>query len=375
MYESFYGLTAKPFQIIPDPRFYFGSKQHRKAKAYLEYGLSHQEGFIVVTGEIGAGKTTLLRGLLASVDRERLCVAQLVTTQLNPQETLHMIAAGFGLQVTGRSKAEMLTTLEAFFLRRASERKRCLLVVDEAQNLGAPALEELRMLSNFQIDQHSLLQGFLVGQPELRETMRRPQMEQLRQRVTAACHIDLLDLEDTRLYIEHRLRCAGATDRPSFEPDCFEAVYRGSGGVPRRINLLCDRLLLQGYLTGTFHFTASDVDEVARELDAETRGVGLVHHEPPVEALPEAEATEQAIPWLNGQRFTVGERIERSLLRMERLSLRTLSLLQRMTGEVADRAGQLEHVPEDSHSDGPSPGVVTAPAAPAASAGDRQRHP
>jgi len=371
MYESFYGLSAKPFQIIPDPRFYFGSKQHRKAKAYLEYGLSHQEGFIVVTGEIGAGKTTLLRGLLANIDRERLCVAQLVTTQLNPHETLHMIAAGFGLQVTGCSKAEMLTALEAFFLRRASEHKRCLLVVDEAQNLGAPALEELRMLSNFQIDQHSLLQGFLVGQPELRETMRRPQMEQLRQRVTAACHIDLLDLEDTRLYIEHRLRCAGATDRPSFEPDCFEAVYRGSGGVPRRINLLCDRLLLQGYLTGTYHFTASDVDEVARELDAETRGVGLVHHEPPVESLAEAEATDQAVPWLTGQRFTVGERIERSLLRMERLNLRTLSLLQRMV-EVAARPGHLEHVPDDSHRDGPSPGGV---AAPAASSGDRQRHP
>jgi putative secretion ATPase (PEP-CTERM system associated) len=370
MYESFYGLSAKPFQIIPDPRFYFGSKQHRKAKAYLEYGLSHQEGFIVVTGEIGAGKTTLLRGLLASVDRERLCVAHLVTTQLNPQETLHMIAAGFGLQMTGRSKAEMLTALEAFFLRRASEHKRCLLVVDEAQNLSAPALEELRMLSNFQLDQHSLLQGFLVGQPELRQTMRRPEMEQLRQRVTAACHIDLLDLEDTRLYIEHRLRCAGATDRPSFETECFEALFKGSGGVPRRINLLCDRLLLQGYLTGTHRFTASDVDEVARELDAETRGVGVVHCEAPVDPPPEGEATDHAVPWLSGQRLTVAERIERSLLRMERLSLRTLSLLQRMTGEMADRPGHLEHTPDDSHRDGPS---AEAMAARAASAGNPQR--
>lgn len=333
MYESFYGLSAKPFQINPDPRFYFGSKQHRKAKAYLEYGLFHQEGFIVVTGEIGAGKTTLLRGLLNSVDRERLCIAQLVTTQLDPGETLQMIAAGFGLQMLGRSKAEVLTALEAYFLRRAGEHKRCVLIVDEAQNLCASALEELRMLSNFQLDQQALLQAFLVGQPELRDTMRRPDMEQLRQRVTAACHIDLLDLEDTRLYIEHRLHCAGASDRPSFDPPCFDALFQSSGGVPRRINLLCDRLLLRGYLMGSHHFTSEDVREVARELEAETCGVGLPETPSSSGSDEDGIAGEHAVPWLTGQRFSGVERIERSLLRLERLSLRTLSLLQRVSAE------------------------------------------
>jgi putative secretion ATPase (PEP-CTERM system associated) len=348
MYEAFYGLSAKPFQINPDPRFYFGSKQHRKAKAYLEYGLSHQEGFIVVTGEIGAGKTTLLRGLLASVDRDRLCIAQLVTTQLDPQETLQMIAAGFGLPMAASSKAEMLTALEAFFLRRASEHKRCLLIVDEAQNLGARALEELRMLSNFQLGQHSLLQAFLVGQPELRETMRRPEMEQLRQRITAACHIDLMDFEDTRLYIEHRLRCAGAKDKPSFEPGCFEALFESSGGVPRRINLVCDRLLLRGYLMGTSHFSPGDVHEVAQELEAETCGAALAPFVPPAGPEDEEALSEPAVPWLAGQRQSGAERIERSLLRLERLSLRTLSLLQRLTAGAADRPETRESAPEDA---------------------------
>lgn len=335
MYEAFYGLSAKPFQINPDPRFFFGSKQHRKAKAYLEYGLSHQEGFIVVTGEIGAGKTTLLRGLLASVDRERLCVAQLVTTQLDPVETLQMIAAGFGLHMAGRSKADMLTALEAFFLRRAGERKRCLLIVDEAQNLGAPALEELRMLSNFQLGERSLFQAFLVGQPELRHTMRRPEMEQLRQRVTAACHIDLLDLEDSRLYVEHRLRRAGATDKPSFDTGCFEALFESSGGVPRRINLVCDRLLLRGYVTGSHHFTANDVMEVSLELEAETRGAGHAYGEPPAVPKSEEAPPEPLVPWLDGQRQSVAERLERSLMRLERLSLRTLSLLQPLSQKAA----------------------------------------
>ena len=348
MYEAFYGLSVKPFQINPDPRFYFGSKQHRKAKAYLEYGLSHQEGFIVVTGEIGAGKTTLLRGLLASVDRERLCIAQLVTTQLDPEETLQMIAAGFGLHMAGRSKAEMLTGLEAFFLRRAGERKRCLLIVDEAQNLGAPALEELRMLSNFQLGECSLFQAFLVGQPELRDTMRRPDMEQLRQRVTAACHIDLLDLEDTRLYVEHRLRRAGATDRPSFDPACFEALFESSGGVPRRINLVCDRLLLRGYLAGSHHFTASDVREVARELEAETCGAGLAELVPSGVPKGEEAPPDLSVPWLDGQRQTVAERLERSLMRLERLSLRTLSLLQRLRPEPADRPDPRPSASEDA---------------------------
>ena len=169
MYESFYGLTGKPFQLNPDPSFYFDSKQHRRAKAYLDYGVQRNEGFIVITGEIGAGKTTVLAGLLDTLDKKDVVVGHLVTTQLDAEDTLRMVGAAFGFRVTGNSKAEVLIALEAFLLSQVSKGKRCLLIVDEAQNLSARAVEELRMLSNFQLGTQSLLQSFLVGQPEFRQ--------------------------------------------------------------------------------------------------------------------------------------------------------------------------------------------------------------
>ena len=208
MYEAFYGLTSKPFQLNPDPSFYFGSKQHRRAKAYLEYGLLRNEGFIVITGEIGAGKTTIVRGLLDSMDSSSVTAANLVSTQLDAEDTLRMVGAAFGVRVKDVSKADLLMALEAFLVTQVTENKRSLLIVDEAQNLTPRAVEELRMLSNFQFGKQALLQTFLVGQPEFREILQHPNMQQLRQRVTATCHIGPLDVDETRGYIEHRLKCA-----------------------------------------------------------------------------------------------------------------------------------------------------------------------
>src|SRR6476659_7561384 len=208
MYEAFYGLSSKPFQLNPDPNFYFGSKQHRRAKAYLEYGVSRNDGFIVITGEIGAGKTTVLRSLLESLVDSNVVAGHLVTTPLGAEDTLRMVGAAFGVRVQGVPKAELLSTLEAFLITQTSQGKRCLLIVDEAQNLTLRAIEELRMLSNFQLGNQSLLQSFLVGQPEFREILQRPEMEQFRQRIAATCHLGPLDLEDTQRYIEHRLKCA-----------------------------------------------------------------------------------------------------------------------------------------------------------------------
>src|SRR5678816_4458132 len=210
MYEAFYELNSSPFQLNPDPNFYFGSKQHRRAKAYLEYGVSRNDGFIVITGEIGAGKTTVLRGLLDGLVDSDVIVGQLVTTQLDAEDTLRMVAAAFGLPAKNVPKAELLASLEAFLLTHTSQGRRCLLVVDEAQNLTARAVEELRMLSNFQLGSQALLQSFLVGQPEFRKILQRPEMEQFRQRVAAACHIGPLDEGETQSYIEHRLKRAGA---------------------------------------------------------------------------------------------------------------------------------------------------------------------
>ena len=207
MYESFYGLNNKPFQLNPDPSFYFGSKQHRRAKAYLDYGVSRNEGFIVITGEIGAGKTTLLRALIDGLHGTDVVVGHLVTTQLGAEDTLRLVGASFGFMVKDVPKSELLVTLEAFLVSQTTKGKRCLLIVDEAQNLTLRAVEELRMLSNFQYGNQALMQSFLVGQPEFREILQRPEMEQFRQRVAATCHIGPLDREETQQYIEHRLKC------------------------------------------------------------------------------------------------------------------------------------------------------------------------
>ena len=238
MYEAFYGLSSKPFQLNPDPNFYFASKQHRRAKAYLEYGVSRNEGFIVITGEIGAGKTMVLRSLIEGLNGSNVITGHLVTTQLGAEDTLRMVGAAFGFRVKDVPKSELLITLEAFLISQTSKGKRCLLIVDEAQNLTPRAVEELRMLSNFQFGNQALLQSFLVGQPEFREILQRPEMEQFRQRVAATCHIGPLDQEETKGYIEHRLKCAGASGKPSFDPAAFEGIFKASGGIPRRINAI-----------------------------------------------------------------------------------------------------------------------------------------
>src|SRR5512138_3102922 len=176
MYETFYGLTGKPFQLNPDPAFFFGSRGHKRAFAYLQYGVYQSEGFILITGEIGAGKTTIVRSLFEQLDREKVVAAQIVSTQLDADDLLRAVGVAFGLPVKTVNKAVILASLEAFLCQLAMENKRALLIVDEAQNLTPRAIEELRMLSNFQLGDRALLQSFLVGQPELRVMMQSPQM-------------------------------------------------------------------------------------------------------------------------------------------------------------------------------------------------------
>lgn len=281
MYEAYYGLTSKPFQLNPDPRFYYSSKPHRRARSYLVYGVMRGEGFIVITGEVGAGKTTIVRDLLDSLENGSVVAAHLVSTQLGAEDALKLVCAAFGVPVRGTGKADMLMALEAFFITQTTQGKRCLLIVDEAQNLQPQAVEELRMLSNFQFGEQALLQTFLVGQPEFRTILQGPGMLQLRQRVTARCHLGPLDEEDTRAYIEHRLKCAGAVDKPVFEPAVFAGIFQHSGGIPRRINTLCDRLLLQGFLSEAPTLTLEALNEVVAEMHAESAA-----------PVPEAPATD-----------------------------------------------------------------------------------
>ena len=271
MYASFYGFSQKPFQLNPDPEFYFDSRQHRRAMAFVEYGLHQGEGFIVITGEVGAGKTTLVRNLLANLDSKKVVAANLVSTQLDADDTLRMVAAAFGVKTRDLPKSELLLSLEALLVANTRVGKRCLLIVDEAQNLTPRAVEELRMLSNFQLGTHALLQSFLIGQPEFRLILQSPELSQLRQRVIAACHISPLDAEDTQKYIEHRLKRVGWKNSPQIVPGAFEAVFAASGGIPRRINQLCDRVLLSGYLANRRVFSSEMVNAITAEINGETR--------------------------------------------------------------------------------------------------------
>jgi general secretion pathway protein A len=273
MFESFFGLSAPPFQLSPDPSFYFESRGHGQALAYLKFGVYQQEGFIVVTGEIGAGKTTLVRTLLEALDPDQVVAAQVLNTQLNEGELLASICNAFGVPVQGDSKAQLIGTLEAFFTAVAAGGRRALLVVDEAQNLGKREVEELRMLSNFQLGRHALLQSFLVGQPELRQMLAAPSMEQLRQRVIASCHLGPLSATETRSYIDHRLSRAGWDGTPIFDEGAMAQIFAFTGGIPRRINLLCTRLLLAALLASQKQVDALNVSAIATELEAE---LGLV---------------------------------------------------------------------------------------------------
>ncbi|MFZ6645831.1 XrtA/PEP-CTERM system-associated ATPase [Undibacterium sp. TJN25] len=269
MYESYYGFTAKPFQLKPDPRFFFGSKGHKRAMAYLEYGISQGEGFIVITGEVGAGKTTLMRNLFCELESQNILAAQIVNTHVGSDDILRLVASAFGLEYEDATKASLLTRLEQFLRQCDQQGKRALLVVDEAQNLTPRAVEELRMLSNFQTADKSLLQTFLLGQPEFRRTLLSADMQQLLQRVIASYHLGPLDLAETQSYIEHRLHTVGWKDDPTISAAAFAGIYDYTGGIPRKINSLCDRLFLMGYLEELHAFGEDEVKQVIADIKQE----------------------------------------------------------------------------------------------------------
>ncbi|MFD1103370.1 XrtA/PEP-CTERM system-associated ATPase [Sphingobium olei] len=246
MYEQFYGLQGRPFQLTPDPHYYFESATHRKALSYLGYGLAQGEGFIVITGDIGAGKTTLVGHLMQTIDPARLTAVKIVSTQVEGDDMLRLAAQSFGLATDGQNKAATLRQIEAFLYAQARAGRRTLLIVDEAQNLPVSAIEELRMLSNFQLGGQSLLQIFLLGQPEFRDLIKSPDLEQLRQRVIATHHLEPMMEREIEPYILHRLTVAGWTGTPIFTPDAFSALYAATSGVPRRLNALTSRVLLLG---------------------------------------------------------------------------------------------------------------------------------
>lgn len=270
MYDHFYNLSGRPFQLTPDPEFYFESTSHKKAMSYLGYGLNQGEGFIVITGEVGAGKSTLVAHLMERINPEELTVAQVVTSALDGSELIHVVAQAFGIAVDGKDKASALGAIERFLQDEAREGKRCLLVVDECQNLDLTALEEMRMLSNFQLGSHPLLQTLLLGQPEFRRTLaQHPDLDQLRQRIIASHHLEALDEEEVEDYIVHRMKHVGWDGRPSLRPGLLPALFGATDGIPRRVNQVMNRLLLLGAIEEQDAITTEMLDAVIEEMGSD----------------------------------------------------------------------------------------------------------
>ena len=267
MHEDFYGFSGRPFQLTPDPAFYFESATHRKALSYLGYGLAQGEGFIVITGEVGAGKSTLVAHLMATIDRARLTAGQIVTSALDGSEMVHLAAQCFGLDVAGKDKASALKAIELFLHAEARAGRRCLLVVDEAQNLSIGALEELRMLSNFQLGSHPLLQTLLLGQPEFRAMLAHSDaLEQLRQRVIASHHLDAMEPGEVGAYVEHRLAQVGWQGNPAIDARVYPELARTTGGIPRRVNQIMARLVLLGAVEQRVRIEPAMLEAVLADL-------------------------------------------------------------------------------------------------------------
>ncbi len=302
MYDQYYGFSGRPFQLTPDPDFYFESASHKKAMSYLGYGLNQGEGFIVITGEVGAGKSTLVAHLMEKIDPAALTVAQVVTSALDGEELIHVVAQAFGLAVEGRDKAGALGAIESFFQDEARAGRRCLLVVDECQNLDFTALEELRMLSNFQLGSHPLLQSLLLGQPQFRRTLaHHPDLEQLRQRIIASHHLEALDEQEVEHYIQHRLSHVEWDGRPLFDDALLPAVYGATDGIPRRVNQVMNRLLLLGAIEEKDAIGLEMLDAVMAEMQSDqTRGShdrpNPLSIEPPQAAEPASAADLDAVP-------------------------------------------------------------------------------
>ncbi|WP_018945789.1 XrtA/PEP-CTERM system-associated ATPase [Thioalkalivibrio sp. AKL17] len=344
MYEEFYGLEARPFALSPDPRFFYASKGHSRAMAYLEYGVQLEEGFIVITGEVGAGKTTLVRSLFETLGDKPLVAAQLVSTQLDAEDLLRSVCLAFGLEDAPSHKAGQLRRLDGFLNDTRARGQRALLVVDEAQNLGPDAVEELRMLSNFQGTDGPLLQSFLLGQPEFRQLLRSENMQQLRQRVIATYHLGPMDEDDTRAYIEHRLARVGWQDRPHFADDIWPRIHDYTGGIPRKVNTFCDRLLLMGYLEERAELDAAHARMVIDEIE-EDLGQNPVEDGAATDA--QAAATEQTDVAGSNTTMVAGqvallrmeldiEALHERLQRMER----NLSINFRLSQEILELLGE-----------------------------------
>src|SRR5210317_1069334 len=272
MYESFFAFKEKPFSLTPNPRFLFLSKTHNEVYAHLIYGIEHRTGFVEVTGEVGTGKTTILRTLLSHLDEDRYRVAFIFNPKLTAFELLRNINREFGVADDGLSNPDLIQSLNKFLLAENAAGRTPILVIDEAQNLSGEVLEQIRLLSNLETENDKLIQVVLVGQPELRQHLSDHSLRQLNQRIAVRYQLRPLNADETSSYILHRLKIAGRPDSNVFSPAAIRRAFKYSGGVPRRINLICDRAMLTAFTEERGVVSARDVDQAVKELDGAGEG-------------------------------------------------------------------------------------------------------
>ncbi|MEJ5330093.1 MAG: AAA family ATPase [Desulfobaccales bacterium] len=352
MYEAFYGFRERPFSLVPDPEFLYLSPQHRLARAYLEYGLSRRTGVVVLSGEIGTGKTTLIRDLLAHLPRRQRLAVLYQTATLSGEELLDLVLLEFGLRGQFAGRAARLGALNRFLSQALAQGEPAVLIVDEAQNLGAGALEEVRLLSNLTQGKEPLLQIILVGQPGLRRLLSRPELRQLAQRVTVHYHLEPLDAGETAAYIRHRLRVAGGPE-DLFTEAAVRRLHELTGGVPRRLNTLCDLLLVAGFAEGRRQVDADLVEQVA-----------AAH--PPLEGTgaeePEPEAAPPEVAAGNGH---LAARMAELTARLSRLEGLVLDLSHDLVPLLTGRLRSAEPPgPETPEASPPPPAETSEAAAP-----------
>ena len=293
MYKEFYGLRANPFNVNPDPRYLFLTRHTEEALACLTYGIQSRKGFVLLTGEVGTGKTTLINKLLEWLRLQQVATAFIFNSRLNVPQFLDYMMADFGIPCDSRAKSQILLRLYNWLLDRYRAGETAVLIVDEAQNLSDEVLEEIRMLTNLETFTEKLLQIVLVGQPELEQKLKQPQLRQLKQRLTLRAKTHPLTLEETKAYIQQRLRIAGSNGNQIFEPEAMISVHRYSSGIPRVINLVCEHCLVSAFVDQQKVIGPSVVDNVARDFDlGDYTLAGAMKVPPPVSTVDKFDVVE-----------------------------------------------------------------------------------
>ena len=309
MYKELFGLRANPFNVNPDPRYLFLTRHTEEALACLTYGIQSRKGFVLLNGEVGTGKTTLINKLMEWLRMQQVATAFVFNSRLDVPQFLDYMMTDFGISCESESKSQILQRLYNWLLDRYRAGETATLIVDEAQNLSEEVLEEIRMLTNLETFTEKLLQIVLVGQPELEVKLKQPQLRQLRQRLTLRAKTHPLSIEETRAYIQQRLRIAGATGNPIFEPEAVNAIHRDSRGIPRVINLICEHCLVSAFVDQKRTVSTDIAEQVSRDFDLQA--------ESPVEEAP-LKSPASTLPG-NNEKFDVAEALRSLATIAERL--------------------------------------------------------